>query len=158
MIYVDHGWIQLHVSTRRWDGEQEQDEDSGLNQKYCWLHVKSAELVLSLFSLSVGLVIIFSPPDFCVSDNTLHLLYLLSVAKYKYSHSTLHQSPRCHFPKSPARTYVRTHTQRTLMQSRANTQTCPTLHLFTFYYLQPSLSSILPSLVCPSFSFFSPTS
>lgn len=124
-----------------------------MNQKYCGFRVKSAEWVLSLFSLSVGLVIIFSPPDFCVCDNTLHLLYLLSVAKYKYSHSTLHQSPRCRFPKSPART-ARTYTQRTLMQPRANTQTCPTLHLFTFYYLRPSLSSILPSPVCPSFSSF----
>lgn len=124
-----------------------------MNQKYCGFRVKSAEWVLSLFSLSVGLVIIFSPPDFCVCDNTLHLLYLLSVAKYKYSHSTLHQSPRCRFPKSPARA-ARTYTQRTLMQPHANTQTCPTLHLFTFYYLRPSLSSILPSPVCPSFSSF----
>lgn len=58
------------------------------------LHVgNGAEEVLSLCSLSVRLVIIFNPPDFSVCDSTLHLLYLLPVAKHKYSHSMPHQSP-----------------------------------------------------------------
>lgn len=54
----------------------------------------------------------------------------------------------CHLPKSSTHTY--THScKHTLMQSHANTQTCPTLHLYTFYFLPPSfsLSSFLPSLL-----------
>lgn len=126
-----------------------------MNQKYCWFRVKSAEWVLSLFSLSVGLVIIFSPPDLCVCDNTLHLLYLLSVAKYKYSHSTLHQSPRCRFPKSPARTHAHTHTYAT----HADAIACQYPHLShpspLYILLPPALSFIYTSFSSPSVFFFS---
>lgn len=106
------------------------------------------------------LVIIFNPPDFYVFDGTLHLLYLSSVAKYKYSHSTLHQSPAAAaaFPQNHPHTSIYTHV-KALMQLHTNTQTCPTLPLFTFYFLQPcfpfSLSSLLPSSLSGSSVFSS---
>lgn len=127
-----------------------------MNQKYCCFVLKALNgFYLCLASLWGWLLYLAPLTSACVITRYICFIYCQLP-------NTNTATARCINPSAavslnhPQALHAHTHTQRTLMQSRANTQTCPTLHLFTFYYLQPSLSSLPPSPVCLSFSSFFP--